>query len=175
MYRSSPDTEISLTMCLQMFLTATKPSHILTLVCQIIFLCISANLFSVNQEGQTISKNYKSVDRWQYSSPTEQYMEQQLLRDAVTQDNNITLEECTSSATYFSKCVDEVVITNTVRSFPNQKAWMNREVWAFFRAEKPALESDDKEAHITARARLKAGIKEAKRTQQTWQCWHTVL
>lgn len=52
-------------------------------------------------------------------------MEQQLLRDAVTQDNNITLEECTSSATYFSKCVDEVVITNTVRSFPNQKAWMN--------------------------------------------------
>ena len=40
---------------------------------------------------------------------------------------------------------------------------MNGEVKTLFRAEKAVLESGDKEAHITARARLKAGIKEAKR------------
>ncbi len=30
--------------------------------------------------------------------------------------------------TYISKCVDDVAITRTVKSFPNQKTWMNVEV-----------------------------------------------
>lgn len=90
-----------------------------------------------------------------------------MFRNATTKDNNISLEDCTFLLTsYISKCVDDVVITKTVRSFPNQKAWMNGQVMALSRAEKGVLQSGDKEVHNAARARLKAGIKEAKKGHQ---------
>ena len=38
----------------------------------------------------------------------------------------LVLRNITSSViSYISKCVDNVVVTKTVRKFPNQKAWMN--------------------------------------------------
>eukprot|EP00064_Thunnus_orientalis_P020697 superscaffoldBa00005836_g20842 len=84
-----------------------------------------------------------------------------------TQENHINLEEYTSTVTlYISKCVDDVVITKTIKSFPSQRAWINGEVRALSRAKKAAFRSGDKEAYNTARARLKAGIKEAKRKHQ---------
>ena len=54
-----------------------------------------------------------------------------MFRDATTQEKHINLEEYTLSVTsYISKCGDDVVITNTIKSFPNQKAWINGEVRA---------------------------------------------
>ncbi len=48
-----------------------------------------------------------------------------LFRYAATQDNHINLGEYTSSVTsYISKCVADVVITKTRKSFSNQKAWI---------------------------------------------------
>ncbi len=67
---------------------------------------------------------------------------------------------------YISKCVDDVMITKTIKSFPNQKVLMNGEVRALSRAKKVAFWSGDKNAYCTARARLKAGIKEAKQRHQ---------
>ncbi len=63
---------------------------------------------------------------------------------------------------YISKCGDDVVITKTIKSFPNQKAWMNGEVRALSRAKKAAFQSGDKEAYNTTRARLKAGCQGGK-------------
>ena len=90
-----------------------------------------------------------------------EYTDWHMSRDDATQENHISLEEYTSTVTsYISKCVNDVVIRKTIKSFPNQKAWMNGEVRALSRAKKAVFR--DKEAYNTARARLKAGIKEAK-------------
>lgn len=43
---------------------------------------------------------------------------------------------------------------------------MNEDVGALLRANKDAFQSGDKEAYNTTRARLKAGMKEAKRRYQ---------
>ncbi len=91
----------------------------------------------------------------------------QMFKDAATQGNHIDLEEYTSSVTSFiSKCADDVVKIRTVKSFPNEKAWMNGEVRALSRAKRAAFKSNDKEAYSTSRASLRAGIKEAKRRHQ---------
>ncbi len=77
--------------------------------------------------------------------------------------HHINIEEYTSSVTsYISKCVDDVVITKTIKSFPNQRVWM-KEARALSRAKKAAFWSGDKEAY---RVGLKAGIKEAKQRHQ---------
>ncbi|ONI45397.1 hypothetical protein AN641_04270 [Candidatus Epulonipiscioides gigas] len=92
----------------------------------------------------------------------------QMFKDAATQENHIDPEKYTSSVTttYISKCADDVVKIRSVTSFPNERAWMNGEVRALCRAKKAAFKSGDKEAYNTARAKLKAGIKEAKRRHQ---------
>lgn len=44
-----------------------------------------------------------------------------MFRDAAIQENNIHLDEYTSTvSTYISKCVDDVVITDRIKAFPNQ-------------------------------------------------------
>ncbi len=86
-----------------------------------------------------------------------------MFKHAATQEKHIDFEEYTSLVTsYISKCADDVVKIRTVKSFPNEKAWMNGEVRALSRAKRAAFKSGDKEAYNTARAKLKAGIKEAK-------------
>lgn len=55
-----------------------------------------------------------------------------------------------------SKCVD--VDLKDDSSVPNQRAWKEA-------VEKSCFGSDDKEANSTARARLRAAIKEAKQRQ----------
>ncbi len=90
-----------------------------------------------------------------------------MFRDAATQENHINLEEYTPSvSSYISKCVDDVVITKTIKSFPNQKAWMKREMRALSRAKKAAFRSGDKEAYNTTRVRLKADNKKEKQRYQ---------
>ncbi len=84
-----------------------------------------------------------------------------MFRKAATQENHINLEEYTSSVTsHIIKCVDDVVITKKMKSFPNQKAWMNGEVMAVSRAKKAVVRIQG------TRAGLKAGIKEAKLRHQ---------
>lgn len=49
--------------------------------------------------------------------------------NGTTQGDCINIEEYTSWVTsYISNCVDDVVITKTMKSYPNQKTWMNGEV-----------------------------------------------
>ena len=67
---------------------------------------------------------------------------------------------------YISKCVDDVVNKKTGRSFTNQNTYMNEEMTALLSANKDAFQSGDMEAYNFTRARLKAGIKEAKRRYQ---------
>lgn len=46
-----------------------------------------------------------------------------MFRDAGTKDNNINLENYESSVTsYIGKCVDDMVNTKTISSFPNLNA-----------------------------------------------------
>ncbi len=59
-----------------------------------------------------------------------------------------------------------MVITKTIKSFPNLKTWMTEEVKALSRAKKAAFRSGDKEAYSTTTVRLKPSIKEAKRRHQ---------
>ncbi len=105
-----------------------------------------------------------------------------MFRDAVTRGNHISLEKYNNNnnnilfvkrfsrpkakymTSYISKCVDGVMIIKKMKSFSNQKAWMNGVKVS--RAKKAAFWSGDKEAYSTAIARLKAGIKEAKRRHQ---------
>ncbi len=61
-----------------------------------------------------------------------------------------------------SKYVDDVVITKTLKSFPNQKVWMNGEVRALSRAKKAAIRLGDKEACSSDRVRLKTAIRGSK-------------
>lgn len=46
---------------------------------------------------------------------------------------HINLEEYTSETSYISNCVDGVVITKRIKSFSNQKAWMNGDVRALLK------------------------------------------
>ncbi len=107
-------------------------------------------------------KNSSSVDRWSYSSSTRQFGVHRLAH-ADTQENHSNLEENTSSVTsYISKCVDDVWCHWRCNHFPTRKpGWMER--WRPYpEPKKAAFRSGDKEAHSTAWARQKAGIKLAK-------------
>lgn len=62
----------------------------------------------------------------------------QMFRDAATLGNHINLEEYISSVTSFiSKCVDDVMITKTIKHFPTRKCgWMAR--WGHYGEPKKA-------------------------------------
>ncbi|KAI4901873.1 hypothetical protein NFI96_006975 [Prochilodus magdalenae] len=74
------------------------------------------------------------------------------------------LEEYTSSVTsYISKCIDDVTVSKTIATRPNQKPWMTAEVRALLKARDSAFKEGDKAALRKARAKLSRGIREAKR------------
>ena len=95
MSRSPAEEEISWPMSMPTFLTATKPTHILTLVCQIIISAFSANILTVNKFKLLKSGQMKLPQPYKTYKCTEWKM----FRDAATQDNNISLKEYTSSLT----------------------------------------------------------------------------
>ena len=75
----------------------------------------------------------------------------------------------TSVTSSISKCVDDLVITKTIKSFPNQKAWMTGEVRALFRAKKAAFRPGDREVYIITRARLKPGNEVERDIRRDWR------
>ena len=88
------------------------------------FSASSAYICPADKECQTISKTCYIVDRWRYNSPTGLFCMHRLAnRHRCSHSNNISRDKYTSSGTsYISKFVDNVVITKTIRSFPNHKA-----------------------------------------------------
>ncbi|KAI4876751.1 hypothetical protein NFI96_007079, partial [Prochilodus magdalenae] len=88
----------------------------------------------------------------------------QMFREAATYSTTTDLEEYTSSVTsYIGKCIDDVTISKTITTRPNQKPWMTAEVRALLKARDSALKAGDKAALRKARAKLSQGIREAKR------------
>ncbi|KAI4887040.1 hypothetical protein NFI96_023441 [Prochilodus magdalenae] len=87
-----------------------------------------------------------------------------MFREAATYSTTTDLEEYTSSVTsYISKCIDDVTVSKTITTRPNQKPWMTAEVRALLKARDSAFKAGDKAALRKARAKLSRGIREAKR------------
>ncbi|KAI4901822.1 hypothetical protein NFI96_010215 [Prochilodus magdalenae] len=88
----------------------------------------------------------------------------QMFREAATYSNTTDLEEYTTSVTsYIGKCIDDVTVSKTITTRPNQKPWMTAEVHALLKARDSAFKEGDKAALRKARAKLSRGIREAKR------------
>ncbi|KAI4879014.1 hypothetical protein NFI96_008915 [Prochilodus magdalenae] len=88
----------------------------------------------------------------------------QMFREAATYSTTTGLEEYTSSVTsYIGKCIDDVTVSKTITTRPNQKPWMTAEVRALLKARDSAFKEGDKAALRKARAKLSQGIREAKR------------
>ncbi|KAI3373371.1 hypothetical protein L3Q82_006667 [Scortum barcoo] len=64
---------------------------------------------------------------------------------------------------YIGKCIDDVVPRITVRTFPNQKPWVNGEVRAKLKARTDAYNSGDLEEYRKSRYALRRAISSAKR------------
>ncbi|KAI4878794.1 hypothetical protein NFI96_009235 [Prochilodus magdalenae] len=87
-----------------------------------------------------------------------------MFREAATYSTTTDLEEYTSSVTsYIGKCIDDVTVSKTITTRPNQKPWMTAEVRALLKARDSAFKEGDKAALRKARAKLSRGIREAKR------------
>ncbi|KAI4879698.1 hypothetical protein NFI96_007535 [Prochilodus magdalenae] len=85
-------------------------------------------------------------------------------REAATYSTTTDLEEYTSSVTsYISKCIDNMTVSKTIITCPNQKPWMTAEVRALLKARDSVFKAGDKAALRKARAKLSRGIREAKR------------
>ncbi|KAI4880646.1 hypothetical protein NFI96_001018 [Prochilodus magdalenae] len=93
-----------------------------------------------------------------------EYTDWQMFREAATYSTTPDLEEYTSSVTsYIGKCIDDVTVSKTITTRPNQKPWMTAEVRALLKARDSAFKAGDKAALRKARAKLSRGIREAKR------------
>lgn len=94
------------------------------------------------------------------------------------------LEEHTAAVLcYINHCTDTVTVNKSIRFYPNQKPWMNREVQGLLRERNRAFRSGEVQLYSVARANLKRGIRQAKRdyrlriednlrsnnTRQMWQ------
>ena len=64
---------------------------------------------------------------------------------------------------YISKCIDDVVPRITVRTFPNQKPWINGEVRAKLKARAVAHSAGDLDEYRNSRYALRRAISSAKR------------
>ncbi|KAI4898534.1 hypothetical protein NFI96_016280 [Prochilodus magdalenae] len=83
-----------------------------------------------------------------------------MFRDAA----GTNLNEYTDSFTsYISKCTDDIVPKLSVRTFPNQKPWINTEVQAKLRAQTTAYRTGDLASYMKARFDLQRTIRLAKR------------
>ena len=72
------------------------------------------------------------------------------------------LEEYTSAVlAYLHFCTETVMTTKTIKVFPNQKPWLDRNMRLLLGD--AAFRSGDKPAYKSARRDLKKGIREAKR------------
>ncbi|XP_049340016.1 uncharacterized protein LOC125804732 [Astyanax mexicanus] len=87
-----------------------------------------------------------------------------MFREAATSYDSINLEEYTDSVTgYISKFIEDVTVSKTITTRPNQKPWMTAEVRVLRRSRDKAFKSGDRAGLRSARAKLSRGIREAKR------------
>ncbi|KAI4903872.1 hypothetical protein NFI96_022133, partial [Prochilodus magdalenae] len=81
----------------------------------------------------------------------------------ATTDSHTNIDIYTNSVLkHINSCVDRVTTHKTIKIFPNQKPWMNREVRLLLKARDSAYRSGDQEAYNLARANLRRGISKAK-------------
>uniref|UniRef100_A0A3B1J4C9 Reverse transcriptase domain-containing protein n=1 Tax=Astyanax mexicanus TaxID=7994 RepID=A0A3B1J4C9_ASTMX len=87
-----------------------------------------------------------------------------MFREAATEGDSVDLEEYAASVTgYISKCIDDVTVSKTITTRPNQKPWMTAEVRVLLRTRDSAFRVGDKVALRKARADLSRAIRVAKR------------
>jgi len=80
----------------------------------------------------------------------------------VFEDNNINTHTDTVIC-YIGKCIDDVVLKISVRTFPNQKPWINGEVRGKLKARTIAPRAGDLEEYRKSRYELRRAISRAKR------------
>ena len=81
-------------------------------------------------------------------------------------DSSDGIEEYTTSVTGFiNKCIDDVVPTVTVRTYPNQKPWITGNIRAELNGRAASFKEWDSnpEAYKKSRYSLRQTIKQAKR------------
>uniref|UniRef100_A0A669B6E2 Reverse transcriptase domain-containing protein n=1 Tax=Oreochromis niloticus TaxID=8128 RepID=A0A669B6E2_ORENI len=84
----------------------------------------------------------------------------QIFVDAA--DGNIN--ELTDSVIgYIGKCMDDIITKTTVRIYPNQKPWVNKDVRAKLKVRTSAFNSGDADAYKAARYDLRKSIKKARK------------
>ncbi|KAK1806308.1 hypothetical protein P4O66_000183 [Electrophorus voltai] len=85
-------------------------------------------------------------------------------KEAATDSGTVNLEEYTASVTgYISKCIDDVTVSKTITTRPNQKPWVTAEVRMLLRTRDSAFRTGDREALRKTRVKLSHAIREAKR------------
>ena len=95
-----------------------------------------------------------------------------MFKDSSTQDSSINIQEYALSVTgVIRKCVDDVVPTITVQTYPNQKPCMNGDICSMLRARTAAfnvgrMNLDDsvvRNVYKASRYELRKSIRDAKR------------
>ncbi|XP_072372170.1 uncharacterized protein [Scyliorhinus torazame] len=76
-------------------------------------------------------------------------------------------EYATTVTDSISKYVDDCVPKKTVRTFPNRKPWLNREIDSLLKDRSEAFKSDDPDLYRKSRYDLHKAIRDAKREYQT--------
>ncbi|KAK3563373.1 hypothetical protein QTP86_023319 [Hemibagrus guttatus] len=110
-----------------------------------------------------------------------------MFREAATNGDTTNLEEYTSSVTsYISKCIDDVTVSRSITTRPNQKPWTTAKVLALLKSRDSDFRAGDKDALRIARAKLSRAIREARRTHSqrihghfqgsgdTWRMWQGI-
>ncbi|KAI4904828.1 hypothetical protein NFI96_006812 [Prochilodus magdalenae] len=83
---------------------------------------------------------------------------------AVREDCTVDLEEYASGVTsYISTCIETIVPTKRCRTYPNQKPWINSDVWSMLHARSTAFLSGNAEDYKRARYDLRRSIRQTKR------------
>ena len=80
-----------------------------------------------------------------------------------SRDSSDGIEEYTTSVTGFIKCIDDVVPTVTVHTFPNQKPWITGNTELKGRAAAFKVRDSNPEAYKKSSCALRRTIKQAKR------------
>ena len=106
-------------------------------------------------------------------------------------DSSNGIEEFTTSVTGFIyECIDDVIPTVTIRTYPNQKPWITGNIPTELKGRPAAFKEQDTnpDAYKKSRYALRRNIKQAKRqyriqiesyytgsdTSQMWQGLHTI-
>lgn len=87
-----------------------------------------------------------------------------VFRTAAVREDTVDLDEYASAVTsYISTCIESVTTIKYLRTYPNQKPWINCDVRAKLRARSSAFVSGTAEDYKKARYDLSRAIREAKK------------